>query len=179
MAAGSQTKTHSTSNYYLTNCYLWSNLQNVFTPNDFFTCPRSRQPPLGVLRLVQTLHRMPGSESRVQSAECTAVKIASQAFHILQCHCNDQKLPWILVSAGKKGESKTVTGVQRGLFAMPTNVYNFIEQLIKCGKTFCHSHLHPQTQTPTQTHLQPFRMTLPTAADDDALQCACKYATQY
>jgi len=59
---------------------------------------------------------------------------------------------------------------------MPTNVYNFIEQLIKCGKTFCHSQPHPQTETQTRTHLQSSSPTLPTvadcrlptAADDDA-----------
>lgn len=29
---------------------------------------------------------------------------------------------------------------------MPTNVYNFIEQLIKCGKTFCQSQPHPKNR---------------------------------
>jgi len=68
---GSQTKTHSTSNYYLTNCYLWSNLQNVFTPNDFFTCPpRSRQPVHSTRSSEACTNIAQNAECRVQSSDC-------------------------------------------------------------------------------------------------------------
>lgn len=101
-----------TDNYYFTNWYLWSNLQNVFTPNDF--CNRLSWES-GSRRLAQTMHTdCSRGQVLIFVLDSWTLRTDSAALALQSCKkCHE------FHSEKRRRTGKQLTFAHRG----PTNVY--------------------------------------------------------
>lgn len=144
-----------TDNYYFTNWYLWSNLQNVFTPNDF--CNRLSWES-GSRRLAQTMH------TDCSRGQVLIFVLDSWTLRtLLHWHCSRAKN--VMNFIRKRG-----AGPANGWLSpteAPQMFINFIEQLIKRGQNVLSAAM--PNDSCERRRRWPFGL----------LHWACKYAAQY
>lgn len=108
---------------------------------------------------------------------CT--NIAQIAVQSKQRHCqftycnatapcsNRKKIPWILAKRQRTAAARGCPGMWAvEISPGPQMFINFIEQLIKCGKMFCHTHSLDRPMANQRRQLQ-------------TMQCPRKYATRF